>query len=256
MTDKADDMQVSEDAQQRLRTLCTELQLPLSYESLIDQGQYAKQQQMSYEAYLSQVLTTAWEEKCVRRTQRRIKEAHFPFCKTLEHFDFSQSPHLPETRIRALAEHDYIEKAEAVLFIGEPGTGKTHLAIALGYLAAQSGYRVKFISLANLALQLKEAQDHHVLAKLLKRYSGVDLLIIDELGYTPLCKTDAELVFQVLGERQERKPVIVTTNLPFSEWTNVFTDPRLCKAILDRLIHHAHIIETGDRSVRLGRGEG
>lgn len=242
---------ISAEIQAQLEQLCSDLQLPVSWETLLDQGNYARQQQMSHENYLTHILNEIWQEKIIRRTERRIKEAHFPFCKTLEHFDFNQSPHLPETRIRALAEHGYIQKAEAVLLVGEPGTGKTHIAIALGYLAAQAGYRVKFITLANLATQLKEAKDHHRLSMLIKRYAQVDLLILDELGYTPLCKTDAELVFQVLGERQERKPVIVTTNLPFSEWTNVFTDPRLCKAILDRLIHHAHIIETGNNSARL-----
>ena len=135
--------------------------------------------------------------------------------------------------------------------LGEPGTGKTHLATALGVAAAQRGRSVRFVTAARLATELAEARDAHALGRVVGRYSRIEVLVLDELGYVPLGRTDAELLFQVLSERQERRPVIVTTNLPFGEWTSVFSDARLCRAVVDRLTHRAHIIETGSQSIRL-----
>ena len=145
----------------------------------------------------------------------------------------------------------YIREAEPVIFIGEPGTGKTHLASALGYAAAQQGLRVRFVTSGRLVTELVEAQDAKELGRIIARYSRLDVLILDELAYLPLAQTDAELLFRVLSERQELRPIIVTTNLPFSEWTTMFPDQRLCRAIVDRLTHRAHIIETGTKSMRL-----
>jgi len=135
--------------------------------------------------------------------------------------------------------------------MGSPGTGKTHLASALGEAATRQGRRVKFTTAAGLVTELVEARDAQELGRVVRRYSKVSLLILDELAYLPLARSDAELLFRVLGERTERLPVIITTNLPFSEWTTMFPDPRLCRAILDRLTHLAHIIETGKKSIRL-----
>ncbi len=211
----------------------------------------SERQQRGYLAYLVELLEAQLEERRRNRATRRIKEAGFPVVKTLESFDFSKAKKLPETRIRRLFDGGYIDEAEPVIFIGEPGTGKTHLATALGEAAARSGKRVKFITAAALVTELVEARDAEELARTVARYGRTEVLIIDELAYIPLSKSDAELLFRILGDRNERQPTIITTNLPFSEWTSMFPDHRLCRAILDRLTHKAHIIETGTESIRL-----
>ena len=145
----------------------------------------------------------------------------------------------------------YITRAEPILFLGEPGTGKTHLATALGVAAAKDGRSVRFTTAGRLVTELVEAKDAHQLGRIAGRLARVDVLIIDEFGYLPFSRNDAELLFQVLSERQEQKPLILTTNLPFGEWTSIFSDPRLCRAVVDRITHKAHIIETGGKSIRL-----
>jgi DNA replication protein DnaC len=179
------------------------------------------------------------------------REARFSLIKSLESFDFNQAPHLPEQKIRDLAAGSYITEANPIIFLEESGTGKTHLASAIGYHNVQQGYRVRFVKAAYLANELIEAHQAHELGKKIEYYTRFSVLIIDELGYLPLSKTEAELVFQVLSKRREQKPTIITTNLPFSEWTSVFPDARLCRAVVDRITHRAHIIETGTRSARL-----
>lgn len=201
--------------------------------------------------YLCQVLELEVNERAARRAARRIKEAGFSQPKTFESFDFRRAPALPEVQLRQLAEGDYIDRAETVILMGEPGTGKTHLATALGMAAAQQGRAVRFATAGRLVMDLIEAKDARTLGRIVGRYSRIDLLILDELGYLPLSKADAELLFQVLSERHERRALILTTNLPFSAWTTVFPDPRLCRAVIDRLTHRAHIIETGIQSIRL-----
>ena len=231
--------------------LCRVLKLPAVGRDAARLSVQAERQGQAPIEYLAQLLLTEVEERRVRRAARRTKEAGFPIVKTLEGFDFSKAHHLPETLIRQLAGGDYIDRAESILLLGEPGTGKTHLATAFGAAAAQQGRRVRFITVGRLVTELVEARDAHELGRVIGRYSRIELLILDELGYVPLAKTDAELLFQVLGQRQERLPIVVTTNLPFGEWTSVFPDARLCRAIIDRLTHRAHIIETGEDSVRL-----
>lgn len=235
----------------RLVELCRRLRLPSIARDAIRCAEQSERQAKPHVDYLLDLLETELEERRQRRAARRIKEASFPVVKTLESFDFRQNPSLPEARIRKLFDGDYIDKAEPILFIGDPGTGKTHLATALGEAAARQGKRTKFVTAAALVTELVEARDALELARAVGRYSRIDVLIVDELAYVPLARSDAELLFQVLGERNERRPIIVTTNLPFSEWTAMFPDPRLCRAIVDRLTHRAHIIETGKDSVRL-----
>ena len=213
--------------------------------------QQALRQQLPYDQFLLELLNEELEFRLQRRAARRIKEAKFPSIKTLDGFDFTRSPCLPEVLIRRLAEGEYIKEARPIIFIGEPGTGKTHLASALGYAAALKGESVRFTSTSQLVNLLVEAKDSRVLSSITQRYSRYKLLILDELGYLPLTKSDSELLFQVISQRQERLPTVITTNLPFSEWTSIFPDQRLCKALIDRLTHNAHIIETGDKSARL-----
>lgn len=240
-----------EAARARLSEVCRELKLPAVGRDALRRALEAARQGQAPLDYLLELLSTELDERAQRRAQRRTVEAGFPVLKTLEGFDFSRAPHLPETRIRRLFDGHYIGNAEPVLFIGEPGTGKTHLACALGEAAARQGQRVKFTTAAALVTELVEARDAHELGRTVSRYGRVELLIIDELAYVPLEKSDAELLFRVLGERHERRPIVVTTNLPFSEWTSMFPDPRLCRALVDRLTHRAHIIETGTKSERL-----
>jgi len=202
-------------------------------------------------SYLRELLETECRERAERRAARRIKEAGFPQVKTLESFDFGRAPQRPEALIRELAHGGYIDSAEPVIWLGEPGTGKTHLAIALGVAAAEQDRSLRFVTAAQLATELSEARDARELQRVVGRYSRVEVLVLDELGYVPLSRSDAELLFRVFAERQERRTVVLTTNLPFGEWGSVFADPRLCKAVVDRLTYRAHIIETGTDSMRL-----
>lgn len=236
-----------------IRTMdaCRALKLPAIGRDAVRLAKEAVRQQLEPLDYLVGLLETELDERRMRRALQRVKEARFPVPKTLDGFDFKRAPHLSESLFRTLAQGTYIDDAEPVLFIGEPGTGKTHLATALGFAAAQQGKRVRFTTAAGLVTELVEAKDRRQLASVVNRYSRVELLIVDELAYLPLSRTDAELLFRVLGERHERKPIIVTTNLPFSEWTTMFPDPRLCKAVVDRITHRAHIIDTGQDSDRL-----
>jgi DNA replication protein DnaC len=231
--------------------LCHQLKLPTVGREAVRLATEAARQQVTPLAYLVNVLTLELTEREERRAARRIKAAGFPLPKTLESFDFQRAPQLPEARLRALATGTYLATAEPILFLGESGTGKTHLATALGMAAATQGYAVRFVTAAQLVTELIEARDAHDLNRLVGRYSRVAVLILDELGYLPLARADADLLFRVLSDRHERRPVIVTTNLPFSEWTTVFPDARLCRAVVDRLTHRAHIIETGTHSIRL-----
>ena len=185
--------------------------------------------------------------------QRNHSHLYYPRIKTLEEFDFTQSPHIPAARIRTLAEGGYLERAEPVLLVGDPGTGKSHLATGLAIAACRQRRRVRFTTAAALVNQLVKAQREQTLSRVLARWSRVELIVIDELGYVPLAEVAAELLFQVVAERAEKAAVIVTTNLPFSEWPQVFTNARLCKAMLDRLTDQAHIIETGSESYRFRR---
>jgi DNA replication protein DnaC len=234
-----------------LPELCKKLQLTAVAKIVDDASQQAKRQGIPYDEFIFNLLNAELDFKLQRRASRRVKEAKFPSVKTLEGFDFERSPHLPEVLLRELAQGQYIEEAKPIIFIGEPGTGKTHLACALGYAAAAQGEAVRFTSASQLVNLLIEAKDSRVLSSITQRYSRYKLLILDELGYLPLSKADSELLFQVISQRQERLPIIITTNLPFSEWTSIFPDQRLCRALIDRITHNAHIIETGDNSARL-----
>lgn len=231
--------------------LCRTLRLPTVAANAGRLGVEADRQGLEPVAYLHRLLEMEVADRAERRAARRLKEAGLPLLKTLEGFDFARSPTLPEARLRRLADGAWIDRAESVLFVGAPGTGKTHLATALAVCAARRGRRVRFTTAGRLVCELVEAKDAHELGRTIRRYSRIDLLVLDELGYLPLSKSDAELLFQVLSDRHEQRAVVITTNLKFAEWTQVFPDPRLCRALIDRLTHKAHIIETGTDSVRL-----
>jgi DNA replication protein DnaC len=183
----------------------------------------------------------------------RIRDAQLPRVKTLEDFDFSKAPQIPAAKIRDLAQGGYIERSEPVVLIGDCGTGKSHLASGLCLAACHQKRRVRFVTAAALANGLIEAKQNGQVKRMMLRRMKYDLIALDEVGYVPLADIGAEFLFQVISDRAERAALIVTTNLPFSEWTTVFPNPRLCKALLDRMTDRAHIIETGTESFRFRR---
>ena len=201
--------------------------------------------------YLLQLCELELLERERKAAERRLKAAHFPTLKSLESFDFSARPSVNRLLIGELARCEYIDRRENVLFVGNPGTGKTHLAISLAMAACSRGYRVRFFRLTELATLLMEARDERGLLGLKGRLAKLDLLILDELGYVPASKIGAELLFDVISSAYERTSLIVTTNLPFESWTEVFGSERLTGATLDRLTHRCQIIETKGESYRL-----
>jgi DNA replication protein DnaC len=186
-----------------------------------------------------------------RMVERRIKEARFPAVKSLDSFDFTALPSLNKTLVLELARAEYVGRRENVIAVGNSGTGKTHVALGLGLAACQKGLSVGFATAAGLVHELLEARDEKRLVRLQRQLAGYKLLIIDELGYVPLSPTGAELLFEVFSQRYERGATIVTSNLPFDEWTSVFGSERLTGALLDRLTHHVHILEMNGDSYRL-----
>ncbi|MDX2481864.1 MAG: IS21-like element helper ATPase IstB [Desulfuromusa sp.] len=211
----------------------------------------AKESGPGYDEFLLDLTTTELEAKAESRLTRRVREAKFPLMKTLERFDFATVPDLDIRVIRELTGCEYIKEHRNVIFLGRSGTGKTHLATALGIEACRNNYRTRFVSCYGLVNELIEARQERDLQRLIGRHARYDLLILDELGYIPFSKEGGELLFQVLAERQEKGSVIITTNLGFADWTKVFGDPVMTAALLDRLTHKAHIINCQWDSYRL-----
>ena len=187
-----------------------------------------------------------------RMVGRRIRAARFPAVKTFDTFDFTAIPSVNKALVMELARCEYIQRRENIIAVGNSGTGKTHMALGLGLAACQKGMSVGFTAAA-LVHELMEARDERRLLSLQRQLSRLSLLIIDELGFVPLSPTGAELLFEVFSQRYERGSILVTTNLPFDEWTEVFGSERLTGALLDRLTHHVHILEMNGESYRLKR---
>ena len=190
-----------------------------------------------------------------RTVERRIKEARFPAVKSLDSFDFQALPSLNKLLVLELARSEYVVRRENIIAVGNSGTGKTHIALGLGLAACQKGLSVGFVTAAALVHELIEARDEKRLLRLQRQLAGYKLLIIDELGYVPLSQAGAELLFEVFSQRYERGATIVTSNLPFDEWTSVFGSERLTGALLDRLTHHVHILEMNGQSYRLAHSK-
>ena len=189
---------------------------------------------------------------CERRaTERRIRQAKFPVVKSLDSFDFLSMPTLNKAMVMELARCEFLARRENVLLLGNSGTGKTHIALALGLAACQQGHRVRFTTAAALVHELIEARDEKKLLRFQKQIAGYELLIVDELSFVPLSKTGAELLFEMLSQRYERGSTMLTSNLPFAEWTQILGSERLTGALLDRLTHHVHLLERNGDSFRL-----
>jgi len=239
--------------QASVKQYCKALRMPVMGANFVRVWEEAVKEKRSHIGYLEALLGMESEERDRHAVQRRIQEAKLPRVKTLEEFDFHQAPQVSAARVRDLAEGGYIARAEPVVFIGDCGTGKTHLMTGRCVAACRQKRRVRFTTAANLVNELVEAGQHHALKRVLARWLRYDLIALDEVGYVPLAEIGAEFLFQVIAERAERAALIVTTNLPFSEWTQVFPNPRLCKALLDRITDRAHIVETGNESYRFRR---
>jgi|TARA_R100001244_G_scaffold53994_1_gene46768 DNA replication protein DnaC len=190
-----------------------------------------------------------------RMIERRIKAAKFPAVKSLDSFDFKAIPALNKMQVLELARCEWIDRRENVIALGPSGTGKTHVALGLGLSACQKGLSVGFVTAAALVHELMEARDERRLLRLQKQMVGYKLLIIDELGFVPLSKTGAELLFELISQRYERGSTLITSNLPFDEWTETFGSERLTGALLDRLTHHVNILEMNGESYRLGQSK-
>jgi DNA replication protein DnaC len=203
--------------------------------------------------YLLRLLELELIDRERRLVERRIRQARFPATKSLDSFVFTAIPSLNKMLVLELARCEYILRRENIIALGNSGTGKTHIALSLGLAACQKGFSVTFITAAQLVHQLMEARDEKRLLRLQRELQAPKLLIVDELGYVPLSSTGAELLFEVFSQRHERSSTIITSNLPFEEWTSVLGSERLTGALLDRLTHHVHILSMNGDSYRLAQ---
>ena len=239
--------------QSTIRGYAKQLRLPTLGGQFARLAEQAIKEKQSHISYLEALLAVELEEREHNTVTRRIQEAHLPKVKTLEEFEFQTAPHISAALIRNLAEGGYLNRSEPIVLLGETGTGKTHLATGLAVAACRQRKRVRFTTAAQLVNELVEAKNQSELNRVTNRWTRYELIVIDELGYVAMPESAVELLFQVIAGRAERAAVIITTNLPFSEWTTMFPNARLCKAMLDRLTDQAHIIETGTESYRFRR---
>ncbi len=227
------------------------LKLSTMIRDLESQLRQANQDKLGYDEFLLNLTEVEVQVRKENGRKKRLREAKFPLLKPLEIFKFEAASDLDVRLIKELSAGDYIQKSRNIIFLGKSGTGKTHLATGLGMEACKQGIRTRFVTGCGLANELIEARDEKLLGRVIKRYAGYDLLIVDELGYVPFSKEGAQLIFQVLAERHERKSVIITTNMGFGDWTQIFGDPSMTAALLDRITHKAHVINCSWESYRL-----
>jgi DNA replication protein DnaC len=228
-----------------------QLRLPTMVREYQKLGEQCAKEGATFEVFLLRLVEAEMLDRERRATERRIKAAKFPVSKSLETYNFLDMPTLNKKLVVELARCEWIGRRENVLALGNSGTGKTHISLALGLAACQQGFRVRFTTAAALVHELIEARDEKRLLRYQKHLSRQELLIVDELGFVPLSKTGAEMLFEVLSQRYERSSTLVTSNLPFAEWTEVLGTERLTGALLDRLTHHVHILEMNGDSYRL-----
>ncbi|MGH9603798.1 MAG: IS21-like element helper ATPase IstB [Terriglobales bacterium] len=239
--------------QASVRQYCKAVRVPAIGANFVALAEQAVKENRGHVHYLEALLTMEVEERDRHAIENRIRDAQLPRIKTLEEFDFRQTPQVSAAKLRELSEGGYIERSEPVVFIGECGTGKSHLASGLCLAACRQKRRVRFVTAAALVNELVEAKQNNQVRRVMAKWQKYELIAVDEVGYVPLADVGAEFLFQVIADRVERAALIVTTNLPFSEWTTVFPNPRLCKALLDRVTDRAHIIDTGTDSFRFKR---
>jgi DNA replication protein DnaC len=211
----------------------------------------AAQRQEDYKTFLTQALSTEWQGRYQRGIEARLRLARFPWVKTLDQFDFDFQPSLDRKQVRELAGLSFVERGHNVIILGPPGVGKTHLAIGLAVKAVESGYSVLFLTLEALMTRLTKALNENRLERSLQQLIYPKVLIIDELGYLPLTRIEASLFFRLVARRYERASLIVTSNKSFLDWGEIFNDPILATAVLDRLLHYSTTLNIKGESYRL-----
>jgi DNA replication protein DnaC len=219
------------------------LRLPTVLREYEKQARQCAVENVDHIRYLARLIELELIDREARMVERRIKVARFPAIKSLETFDFDVIPTLNKKLVLELARAEFVDRCENIIALGPSGVGKTHLAIGIGLAACQHGIKTRFATAAAIVHELIEARDEKRLLRLQKQLASHELLIIDELGFVPLSKTGAELLFELISQRYERGATIITSNLPFDEWTGTFGEERLTGALLDRLTHHVHILE-------------
>ena len=228
-----------------------QLRLPTVLREYAKLATVCQQERADYATFLLRLAEREVADREQRATQRRIKAAKFPVIKTIDTFDFSAQPSVNQTLVRELLAGLYMDECENVLLVGNSGTGKSHLALALGFSACTQGRRVRYFTATGLVTHLLEKREERQLERVQKQLERQELIIVDELGYVPFSKAGAELLFEVVSRAYERNSLIVTTNLPFEAWTEVLGNERLTGALVDRLTHRVHILEANGESYRL-----
>jgi DNA replication protein DnaC len=242
---------VTDTPQVLLEHYLTQLRMPTMVREYRKLGEQCAKEGTTFEVFLLRLVESEMVDRERRATERRIKAAKFPVSKSLETYNFLDLPTLNKKLVVELARCEWIGRRDNVLALGNSGTGKTHIGLALGLAACQQGFRVRFTTAAALVHELIEARDEKRLLRYQKQLARQELLIVDELGFVPLSKTGAEMLFEIISQRYERSSTLVTSNLPFAEWTEVLGSERLTGALLDRLTHHVHILEMNGESYRL-----
>jgi DNA replication protein DnaC len=228
-----------------------ELRLPSVLREYAKTAKDAAKGGLTHEAYLLRLCAFEVQDREARTFGKRIREARLPSQKMLADFDFAAMPSLDQLQVHRLASCEFVDRAENLLLVGSSGTGKTHLATAIGIEACKRKKSVRFFTVSQLVEMMLEARSERMLGRLREKLKKVTLLVLDELGFVPLPPSGAELLFDIVSDRYERGSIVLTTNLPFEEWTSVLSSEALTHAMLDRLTHHVHILEMNGRSYRL-----